>query len=488
MNLRQKLLTTFGGLALLALTTAGMTVWAIAQWQNSNEKLEAHYQRSLLLQRIRANMFRAFKEVPDAVTGGDLDARQEFAAFLDPIETDFESWAELADNEQEETQVTEIRNTYEQLVQQAERVFDLVETGRRNEAFALLEGELEDEDFQSFQNLTEQAVESDRQYRSSVRSQVKRTLDTTQLILAIASFGTVSLVLLLFAYLASDLFSPLRDVKQALEDASTGNFQTRLDEERADEIGEIHRAFNHLLDKIQQREQVAGLVAVPIGATDGNSAGIWQDQPSRVTLHRLVSLLRSHVTQLNSEVNANGNTAVAQKQELILQIDRLLQAVARVTEFGFPLDLNLARTDIRTLLYEVLLRFHDELAQRAISLEVDIAPEVTFATVDRLKLREALGELVRNALAALPQTGGRLGVRASLSNEGTEVLIEVADNGSGTELPLSPADFTDVESDRRPAVGLQLTRAIVEQHGGHLTIDSLPGVGTHAQMQLPLRD
>uniref|UniRef100_A0ACD5GMZ6 Uncharacterized protein n=1 Tax=Desertifilum tharense IPPAS B-1220 TaxID=1781255 RepID=A0ACD5GMZ6_9CYAN len=82
MNLRQKLLTTFGGLALLALTTTGMTVWAIAQWQSSNAQLEAHYERSLLLQRIQASVFRAFKEVPDAVSGGDLDAAEEFDAFL----------------------------------------------------------------------------------------------------------------------------------------------------------------------------------------------------------------------------------------------------------------------------------------------------------------------------------------------------------------------------------------------------------------------
>ncbi|MBD2313447.1 HAMP domain-containing histidine kinase [Desertifilum sp. FACHB-1129] len=478
MNLRQKLLTTFGGLALLALTTAGMTVWAIAQWQSSNAQLEAHYERSLLLQRIQASVFRAFKEVPDAVSGGDLDAAEEFDAFLGPIETDFERWAALADTAEEEQQVEEVRLAYQQLVASAQRVFALVDAGQRREAFVLLEGELEDEDFESFQTLTEQAIASDRDYRSSVHRQVQRTLDTTRIVLAIAAFGTTSLILLLFAYLASDLFSPLREVKQALEDVTTGDFQRQLDEERADEIGDIHRAFNQMMAALQLREQMAGLGAIP-----AHSEPVWQERPSRVTLHRLVSQLRSRVTQLNSEVNGNGATAVIPKQELIQQLDRLLQAVTRVTEFGFPLDLNLARTDIRTLIYEVLLRFHDELAQRAISLELDIGLEVKFATVDRLKLREAIGELVRNALAALPEMGGRVGVRANLSTEGTELLIEVADNGRGAELPLVP-----LESEDHPGVGLQLTRAIVEQHGGHLVIDSQPGVGTYVQMQLPLRD
>lgn len=66
MKLRKQLLTIFSGLALLALTTAGVTEWATAQWQNSEQKLKGHYQRSLLLQQVRAATFRALKEVPDA--------------------------------------------------------------------------------------------------------------------------------------------------------------------------------------------------------------------------------------------------------------------------------------------------------------------------------------------------------------------------------------------------------------------------------------
>ena len=63
MNLRKKLLTTFAGLGLLALATAGMTVWAIVKWQDSENKLQNHYQRSVLLLRVRAGTFRAFKEL-----------------------------------------------------------------------------------------------------------------------------------------------------------------------------------------------------------------------------------------------------------------------------------------------------------------------------------------------------------------------------------------------------------------------------------------
>ncbi|MBW4577449.1 MAG: HAMP domain-containing protein [Aphanothece sp. CMT-3BRIN-NPC111] len=493
MNLRRKLLTIFGGLALLALVTAGMTMWTIAQWQATNNQLRNHYQRSLLLQRVRAATFRAFKEVPDAVTGDDPNSREEFKKYLEPAEEDFKAWAKLAETKEEKQQVQQVRQAYEILIKDANLAFDLVEAGRRDQAFQLMEGRLEDKHFQKFQDLTEAAVTSDQNYRQVVLAQVQNTRQTAQLVLAIAAFATISLMLLLAAYLASDLFSPLHEVKDALDDVARGDLQRRLDEERADELGIVNRAFNRMAEAMQEREQVMGLVAVPVTQADDKTDGSdWQHTPSRLVLHQLVSQLRSRVTQLNNgnEPDGNGTTAVEHKQGLVNELDQLLQAVARVTEFGFPLDLNLSRTDIRALLYEVLLRFHDELVRASISFELDIAPEVTYAVVDRLKLREALGELVRNALAALPERGGHLGIRSSIAADGKELLLEVADNGTGVEQPLINRAFTTIETSpgNRLGVGLKLTKAIVEQHGGHLTIKSEPGQGTYVQIKLPWRE
>ena len=57
--------------------------------------------------------------------------------------------------------------------------------------------------------------------------------------------------------------------------------------------------------------------------------------------------------------------------------------------------------------------------------------------MDRLAQLQAVGELLRNALAALPEYGGRLGLRSRLSEDGTDLLIEVADESGGAEQSLS---------------------------------------------------
>jgi two-component system, OmpR family, sensor kinase len=137
-----------------------------------------------------------------------------------------------------------------------------------------------------------------------------------------------------------------------------------------------------------------------------------------------------------------------------------------------------------------VVRFQDEFAERAVSLDLEMEPDVNHAVMDRLKLREALAELVRNALAALPERGGHVGLRARVSPDEPELLIEVADDGAGAEQSLIDEAFdpTSIEEDEELRTGLTLTNAIVEQHGGRLEIQSTPGEGTYVQIRLPLRD
>ena len=333
---------------------------------------------------------------------------------------------------------------------------------------------------------TGQAVASDRERRDEVRARAEDARRTAQLVLILAAFGTISLMLLLAAYLISDLFRPLKKLEQALEDVEKGDLNQRLDAERADEIGAVSAAFNRMVETIGRREQMGSSSADQDGA-EGNGLA-WRDAPSRVTLHRLVSQLRTRITRLGNAETADGATE-EERRVLVSQLEGLSQAVARVTEFGFPLDLDLSRTDIRELLYRVFMRYGEEFADRSVSLDLEISPEVDYAVVDRLKLREALAELLRNALDALPERGGHLGLRSRLSRDGTELLIEVADDGAGAEQSLIDAAF-DLAGDGeegQPHTGLTLTKAIVEQHGGSFGIESEPGEGTYARMQLPLR-
>ena len=165
--------------------------------------------------------------------------------------------------------------------------------------------------------------------------------------------------MLLAAYLSSDLFRPLKQLEAALGRAARGDFGTRLDTERRDEFGAVNRAFNTLGVATQQRgrgsERPSRSGPAPQASeapsADGAEGG--DAQTSRRTLHQLVGRLRGRVAEFSRGADA------PQQRALLADIDGLVRAVTRLTEVGFPLDLTLAETDLRTLLYKVALQVHE---------------------------------------------------------------------------------------------------------------------------------
>ncbi|MGI8538602.1 MAG: ATP-binding protein [Rubrobacteraceae bacterium] len=489
MSLRRKLVVTFGGLGFMTLMVAVITVWSMMGWSDSEQELREHYQRSLLLQEVRARSSQAFLEVPEGLTGNDPDARRDFEETLEPAGRFFDQWADLADNESEFREVEEVRSAYRLAVDGANEAFSLIEEENFEEGETLFD-ELEDNEFENFQQTALQAARDDSDRRQEIRDNTENTRRTAQTMLAISSFGALSLVLLLAGYLASDLFTPLRDIRSGLKSVRNGDRHIRLTEERSDEIGDINREFNRMVAAVSRRERNDGTTAsTPIrenggGAVEGGDSfeeTARMDLPTRVALHRMISDMREEV----GRVGGNGHSA----EHASARLEEMAREVSRLADFSYPMDLELERTDVRALVYGVVQRFQRRMIESSVSLEVDVSPEVRHAVADRLKLREAVCELLGNSLDAIPDRGGRIGlrVRADADDGGhaPNLLIEVADDGAGADQSLIDRSFDRGESSYS---GLAMVRAVVKQHGGSLEIESEPGEGTYAQIRIPLRD
>jgi PAS domain S-box-containing protein len=259
MSFRKKLQTTLIALIFVVLGLSAVTLWATLQWQKSDSGLREHYQRSLLLQEVRAGTFRAFKELPDAISRRDPNAREEFEALLSEAEKDFRAWTDLAHSEPEQKQVQEVRSAYSGLIQHGKRVFDLVAAGDLPEASQLLEDQIEGVDFQLFENLSTRAAESDTDYRQHIRQDSERIRKVAQVALVTASAATVGLVALLGYYFMSGLFRPLGEVEKALGALGRGDLQRRIPEvgvldpasaRAKDELSMLVQAFNRTVEEL----------------------------------------------------------------------------------------------------------------------------------------------------------------------------------------------------------------------------------------------
>ena len=126
-----------------------------------------------------------------------------------------------------------------------------------------------------------------------------------------------------------------------------------------------------------------------------------------------------------------------------------------------------------------------------VKIDVSLPEKLPTIWADQLRMKQILLNLLSNAVKFTP-SGKRVSLRAELRTDG-DLAIEVADQGIGIseedlERVLEPFTQADSSLSRRhqgTGLGLPLTRALLEMHGGEMQLESAKGKGTVATITLP---
>jgi len=126
-----------------------------------------------------------------------------------------------------------------------------------------------------------------------------------------------------------------------------------------------------------------------------------------------------------------------------------------------------------------------------LKLNVDCPPDLGSIDVDERRLKQALCNLISNAIKFTPP-GGTITITGRVENE--EAMFSVVDTGIGIAAEDQERVFKEFERARRPearragaGLGLSLVKRIVELHGGHVNMNSVPNRGTTVVCVLPTR-
>jgi PAS domain S-box-containing protein len=175
-------------------------------------------------------------------------------------------------------------------------------------------------------------------------------------------------------------------------------------------------------------------------------------------------------------------------------IDDVGRTVARMRMFYHPGELatELTRTDLNALLTQVAdltrARWHDMPQERGtvIHLQTDFAPELPPIRGAEHEIRDALTNLVFNAVDAMPQ-GGTLTLRTRMVND--SVTLEVSDTGAGMSEEIRTRclePFFTTKGERGTGLGLAMVYGMIQRHSGELEIDSKVGNGTTVRLRFPV--
>jgi len=203
------------------------------------------------------------------------------------------------------------------------------------------------------------------------------------------------------------------------------------------------------------------------------------------------------IAQTNIEVAEMEEKATAGDYKRLMEIlkmsldrlNKLSDSLLLLSEGDQP-QMKLSVVDIASILNEVAVEARAKATAASVSLELEPLPDEMPTLGDALRLKQAVINLVDNAIK-YNKPGGT--VKVSARAEGNQIIMQVQDTGIG----ISQADrerifnrFFRVDKSRSRAqggigLGLAIVKKIVEDHGGTISVESTPGEGSTFRIALP---
>jgi len=180
------------------------------------------------------------------------------------------------------------------------------------------------------------------------------------------------------------------------------------------------------------------------------------------------------------------------------EVDHIDDLVHQLLEFAKPSPLELKKTNTHKLINDTLDFLNSAFIKHKIKISRNFTDHSTIADLDPNQIRQALLNILLNAIDAMP-TGGTLTVsteRSGLSNQASVktlktdscLLIAISDTGCGIlkEELKNVLDPFYSNKDNGTGLGLSITSQIVENHNGKLRMESVEKRGTTVIIELPI--
>ncbi|HSD11166.1 MAG TPA: PAS domain S-box protein [Candidatus Binatia bacterium] len=216
-----------------------------------------------------------------------------------------------------------------------------------------------------------------------------------------------------------------------------------------------------------------------------------------------LAVILSGVNYLSGR-SAGDETAATVLSEMQKAIERADQIVGGLLDFSAPRNLELASEDLNAVVEQALVFAHHEIEKGRVTV-VRAFGDLPFVRLDRRKMEQVFVNVFLNAIQAMPRggtltvktyvregmpSGPLLGSRAThlVKSVGRMVVAQVDDTGTGIPdgqvRKVFEPFFTTKPTRKGTGLGLTVTKAIVDMHGGKVEIRNRPGGGARVLIVL----
>ncbi|MFE8702058.1 sensor histidine kinase [Cytobacillus sp. FJAT-54145] len=296
-------------------------------------------------------------------------------------------------------------------------------------------------------------------------------------LIAALLFGTITIYL--GTILVQRLTNPLKQMKDAAERVSRGDYSVKIQRNSNDEIGQLAEAFNHMSSSIQKEDErkkeflanVSHELRTPIsyvlGYSDAMLTGVVKKEEEHQKYLQLIHREAGRMERLVGD---------------LLDLTKLDTQEYRLDKMPLPLA---------QLVEDATQKYIPIMKEKGLTFSLQLDPDI-IVNGDEGRIEQVVQNIMDNALR-YTELGG---ITITLQRESNECILMVKDTGIGIpeeDLEKIKHRFYRVNKARTrldggTGLGLAITDKIVHLHGGKLLIDSIQGKGTTVEITLPVID
>ena len=307
---------------------------------------------------------------------------------------------------------------------------------------------------------------------------------------AVVSIWVVFAALVCVSVISRRITKPIKQMGAAAREYAKGRFKARVDAEGADEIAELGKAFNHMAGSLEKHEEnrntflsnVSHDLRTPMTTISGFVDGMLDGTIPEDQRDHYLQIISSEVRRLSRLVNS------------LLEISRL--------ESGR--SLKISNFNLTERARQVIISLADRIEEKRIDVDFDGDADDVFVSADPDAIHQVLYNLIDNAVK-FTDPGGVIGIRITeakakeaeprakdAGGKEKKALVRIRNTGKGIpEDEIGHVFERFYKSDRSrgldktgTGLGLYIVKTVLEQHGEHIWVESVPDVYTEFRFTL----